>query len=74
MLKKQDYKCAICRTLNSGNKIFKHLSVDHDHNKVFKVRGLLCQLCNHGLGNFKDNIKRLQAAIKYLKLFEEKCK
>jgi hypothetical protein len=27
---------------------------------------VLCQLCNHGLGQFKDNIELLQQAIAYL--------
>ena len=44
----------------------KELSVDHCHT-TGKVRGLLCQSCNVGLGAFKDNVKSLQNAIKYLK-------
>jgi hypothetical protein len=39
--------------------------IDHDH-KNNKIRGLLCAICNQALGLFKDNIKNLQEAIKYL--------
>ena len=40
------------------------LVVDHDH-KTGKIRGLLCSNHNVGLGHFSDNIKYLEAAIKY---------
>jgi hypothetical protein len=42
------------------------LSIDHCHN-TGKVRGLLCDHCNKGLGLFKDNIDYLNKAIEYLK-------
>lgn len=32
-----------------------------------KFRGMLCNHCNRGLGNFKDSIDNLELAIKYLK-------
>lgn len=69
MLKNQGYKCAIC-----GEKIFlfgdsknrnKIAHVDHDH-KTGKVRGLLCNDCNRGIGLLKDNPLFLANAIKYL--------
>jgi hypothetical protein len=70
---KQQEKCDIC----GGNEVTgstnnKHLSktynlvMDHDH-KTGKFRGMLCNLCNRGLGNFKDNIDVLEKAIEYLK-------
>ena len=59
MYKNQEGKCAIC-----GSKK-KNLHVDHDH-KTNGVRGLLCHHCNHGLGNFMDNIKSMKNAIFYL--------
>jgi len=61
----QDNKCLICNTdvfVGKGKK----LHVDHCH-KTGKIRGLLCQNCNTGLGQFKDNINNLENAIKYLK-------
>ena len=64
MLEKQGGCCAICGTTEPGgkNRVFH---VDHCHASK-EVRGLLCVSCNHGLGSFKDNIKSLESAIKYL--------
>ena len=69
MLIIQDNKCAICgqtesATHNTSKKV-QRLAVDHCH-KTGKVRGILCQDCNRGLGKFKDDIGRLENAIKYL--------
>lgn len=61
----QDYSCAICRTPFSEGKR-KCGCVDHNH-ETNKVRGLLCQHCNAGLGMFKDNILYLEKAIEYLR-------
>lgn len=70
MLRKQDNKCKICNkeSYMYDNRIkgFKNLAVDHDH-KTGKVRGLLCDSCNHGLGNFRDNIDTLYNAMIYLR-------
>jgi hypothetical protein len=41
-------------------------TIDHDHNKN-KFRGFLCHNCNRGIGIFKDDIDRLQRAVRYLK-------
>lgn len=56
----QNGKCLIC------NIIPKRLVVDHCHSSG-RVRGLLCDHCNTGLGYFKDNPETLMAAIRYLK-------
>lgn len=39
--------------------------IDHDH-KTGEVRGVLCRSCNLALGYFKDDVKLLNNAIKYL--------
>lgn len=55
-------KCMVCG-VGRGKK---RLSVDHNH-KTNKIRGLLCDNCNNGLGRFKDSVELLLKAIKYLK-------
>jgi hypothetical protein len=50
--------CAIC--LDQGP-----LTVDHDHVSG-EVRGLLCRLCNTGLGKLNDSPALLGRAIDYL--------
>jgi hypothetical protein len=57
----QEGKCAICKEPETT----RVLSIDHCH-KTNKVRGLLCQRCNLGLGNFLDSRGNLQSAIDYL--------
>jgi hypothetical protein len=63
ILKYQNNCCAICGKPCEENK--KMLSVDHDH-KTNKIRGILCDLCNRGLGVFRDDTTILNKAIKYL--------
>ena len=61
MLKKQNTKCKICNI-----KFSKATPcIDHCHT-TNKVRGILCTLCNTGLGYFKDNTESLTNAITYL--------
>lgn len=59
-----DGKCYICGEPET-NKRQEYLSVDHDH-KTGKVRGLLCNSCNRGLGFFRDNPKYLENAKTYI--------
>lgn len=60
MYSKQEGRCLICGTF------YNKLNIDHCHT-TGKVRGLLCTLCNTGLGSFKDNSSLLGRAILYLK-------
>jgi hypothetical protein len=61
LLEKQLNRCAICLLEISG----RNIHTDHSHT-TGKVRGLLCQKCNMGLGCYKDNVNLLQKAIEYL--------
>lgn len=61
MLAKQNHCCALCESQAGG----KQLAVDHDHDSK-KVRGLLCQNCNTGLGKLQDNPELLRRAAKYI--------
>lgn len=63
LLETQDHACAICRSIEPGGKGRWH--IDHNH-KTGKVRGLLCAMCNVGLGNFYDDVALLRGAITYL--------
>jgi len=67
MLEAQEGKCAICGEKETMTRNGKEprLSVDHDH-KTGKVRGLLCNSCNNGLGRFKDDTDLIKKAIAYL--------
>ena len=58
LLAKQNGFCAIC-------KINKATHVDHCHTTK-KVRGILCNNCNTGIGMLKENLKFLSNAITYL--------
>lgn len=60
---KQNGTCAICKRPEA---ICGTLNVDHDHS-TGRVRGLLCTMCNKGLGEFRDQISDLEAAVSYLK-------
>jgi hypothetical protein len=62
--------CYICyASLNlvttGTNSKLNTAHVDHCH-VTNKVRGLLCNECNKGLGAFKDSVVYLQKAIQYL--------
>jgi hypothetical protein len=54
--------CFLCGLPEIENRL---LSVDHDH-QTGKVRSLLCNFCNKGLGQFKDNPQLLRKAADYI--------
>ncbi len=62
LVAQQQGKCKICGV--ESNK----LMVDHKHDETQKVRGLLCNACNHAIGLFREDIPTLLAAVAYLKL------
>ena len=57
-LKEATTECVIC-----GSE--EKLVVDHDH-KSGKIRGMLCNHCNRGLGHFRDDPTLLEFAAQYL--------
>lgn len=57
--------CAICRLEGSGRLSGRLMAVDHDHT-TGKVRGLLCQRCNHAVGLLHDSPDRAMALAAYL--------
>jgi len=61
--------CAICRQPEISIRMgrIRNLAIDHNHT-TDKVRGLLCNRCNRGLGYFLDRSALLEAAVSYLKL------
>ena len=81
MFARQSGVCAICqkpetaklpgRKTNETDRRTRDLSVDHDHS-TGAVRGLLCNACNHVLGECKDDRNVLLSAIQYLDKHSEK--
>lgn len=63
LLASQNGVCPICGGTRSGGD--RRMPVDHCH-VTGKVRGILCDPCNKGLGHFKDDLERLRAAVAYL--------
>lgn len=62
LMNSNDGTCDICEN-KFKSKNDKH--IDHCHNSG-KIRGILCNTCNQGLGYFKDSLPLLNNAINYL--------
>ena len=72
MLNEQDGKCAICESdVHLVDNNGKRSAIDHCHN-TGKVRGILCNNCNRGIGFLGDNSKVVKKALSYLLKFENK--
>ena len=57
--------CAICGVSLITPDQSTSYCIDHDH-KTGEVRNLLCQECNKGLGNFRDDVEIMQSVINYI--------
>ena len=66
MIEAQSGLCACC-------KVAPAIHVDHDH-RTGKVRAILCEPCNGGLGLFKDNPEIIRRAIAYLGRAKDKAR
>jgi hypothetical protein len=74
-LHRQGNRCGICAKLwqecTRAKKVrheetfLQRLYVDHDH-ETGKVRGLLCNACNTGIGLFEEDPERLMSALSYV--------
>lgn len=63
MFNGQEGCCKICKKHQTSQR--RALAVDHCHSTGL-IRGLLCEGCNKGLGQFRDSPEFLESAIKYL--------
>jgi hypothetical protein len=70
MVEKQNNLCAICKqpetAIHPRTKEIKKLGVDHNHS-TNEVRALLCTRCNCMIGYARESEKLLQAAVDYLR-------
>ena len=71
MLEEQNFACAICSIHIS--ELDKSLCIDYDHKCCPGkdscgncIRGLLCNLCNTGLGMFRDSPELMEIATEYI--------
>lgn len=67
MLAEQNGVCAICHQEETATRrgTVIQLPVDHCHT-TGKVRGLVCDKCNKGLGHFLDDPEILRSAADYI--------
>jgi hypothetical protein len=63
LYEKQNKRCKICS--KQIDDMFK-MHIDHCHSTL-KVRGLLCNKCNQGLGLFNEDLDLFEKAVNYLK-------
>ncbi len=63
LLAAQDNRCAICGI--TRDEFGRTFDVDHCHD-TGRIRGLLCNSCNLGIGKLKDSPALLARAIAYL--------
>jgi Recombination endonuclease VII len=64
MIAEQGGMCPICRKRPA-------VHVDHDH-RTGKVRAIVCEMCNGGLGQFKDSPQFIRNAIAYIEMHTTK--
>lgn len=65
LAKAQNYSCKLCGK-HASEEPRGNLVVDHCH-ETGRIRGLLCSVCNTGIGKLGDTIEGLEKALDYLK-------
>ena len=70
MFAEQEGRCAICGIHAKDEK--KQFVVDHCHH-TGKIRALLCDSCNLGIGHLDDDINKVALALSYLKKHFTDC-
>jgi len=70
-LSAQGSRCAICDKPLNLDKVQNEARAcaDHAHSNPPTPRGVLCTICNAGLGHFRDNPGNLRKAADYLEKF-----
>ena len=72
MLSAQSGLCRLCgepeTKRDNRTGLVYALAVDHDH-ETGAVRGLLCSICNVGLGYFRDDPELLVRAAEYIRSY-----
>lgn len=63
MQEKYNHRCAICGKHQDNEH--RYLAVDHCH-ATGEIRGLLCSMCNKGIGLLKDSTTICTNATRYL--------
>lgn len=58
-VKRDIRECVICSST-------ERLTIDHDH-ATNQIRGVLCNNCNLGIGQFRDDPELLDFAAEYLR-------
>jgi len=69
MSEAQNGVCAICGNEPDSNQKGNTLHVDHCH-EAGEIRGLLCNHCNVGLANFRNDPDALRRAAEYLETWK----
>jgi hypothetical protein len=61
LMLESDGMCMVC-----GESYGQNPHIDHDH-ATNRIRGITCAHCNMGMGHFRDDPERLEAAARYLR-------
>jgi hypothetical protein len=68
-------RCDVCKRplvkFSEGAITRDQANADHEHIDPPKPRGILCNNCNVGLGNFQDDPEIMLAAIAYVRKWKE---